>query len=131
MIGASMTGLGLFQSLTRGHRVQEATQHALEAEAATLVEAIREAAPEDAGNLRDSVRQEPGDNPLSVRVIAGGTPATTKTSAAGTFDEGLMQEYGTSKRPAQPFFYPTIERMRDKIKADIDVVMDDAVKEES
>lgn len=131
MIDASMTGLGLFQTLSRGHRVQEAAQHALEAEAAALVDAIRDAAPEDAGNLRDSVRQEPGDKPLSVRVIAGGTPETTKTSAAGTFDEGLIAEYGTSKRAAQPFFYPTIERMRDKIKANIDNVMDDAAKEES
>lgn len=130
MIGASLTGLSIFQSLTRGERVKSAAQHALEAEADKLVEAIREAAPEDSGHLRDSVRQEPGDEPLSVKVMAGGTPETTKTNKDGvSFDEALMLEYGTSRSAAQPFFYPTIERMRDTIKANIDGVLDDATKE--
>lgn len=126
MIGASMTGLDIFASLTRTGRIEAATQRALEAEAEKLVEAIRQAAPEDEGDLRDSIRQQPGDRPLSVTVTAGGTPETTKTTATGSFDQGLMLEYGTSRSEAQPFFYPTIEAMRDKIKANIDVVMDDA-----
>ena len=64
-------------------------------------------------------------------MTAGGTPETTKTNAAGVqFDEGLMAEYGTSHSEARPFFYSTIERMRDQIKADIDSVMDDAKGEQ-
>lgn len=126
MIEANISGLSIFQMLTRSDRIEAATQRALEAEAETLVEAIRDAAPEDSGALRDSVRQEPGAEPLSVTVTAGGTPETTKTSAAGTFDEALMLEYGTSRSEAQPFFWPTVEQMRDQIKANIDGVMDDA-----
>ena len=127
MIDANMTGLGIFQALTRGHRIREAAQHALEAEAETLADAIREAAPERTGNLRESVRVEPGDEPMKVVVTAGGTPETTKTTKDGrTFDEALMTEYGTSHSAAEPFFWPTVEANRDKIKANIDDTMGDA-----
>lgn len=126
MISFELTSF--LQSLTRKDRVEAAARSALEAEAEKLVEAIREAAPADSGHLRDSVRQEPGDEPLSVLILAGGTPETTKTSAAGTFDEALMLEYGTSRTDAQPFFYPTIEKMRDTIKANIGDAANEATK---
>lgn len=118
-----MTGLGIFQALTRSDRIQAATQASLEAEAEKLVDAIRDAAPEDSGALRDSIRQEPGDEPLSVVVTAGGTPETARGDG---LDTALMTEFGTSRSEARPFFYPTLEAMRDKIKANIDSVMDDA-----
>lgn len=131
MISADLTGLSIFQSLSRSSRVVAAAQRAVEAEADQLVDAIRDAAPEDSGTLRDSIRQEPGDDPLSVIVRAGGTPETTRTNRAGvSFDEALMLEYGTSRSAAQPFFYPTIERMRDKIRSTISNTIEDAVKED-
>lgn len=130
MIEANMTGLSVFQALTRPDRIEAATLRALQEEAEQLAEAIREAAPSDKGDLRESVRVELGERPLSVVVTAGGTPGTIETNAAGVqFDEALMIEYGTSKSDAQPFFWPTVERMRGTIKANIDSVMDDATKE--
>lgn len=131
MISADLQGLGIFQSLTRSRRIQEAAQRTIEGEAQQLADAIRDAAPEDAGTLRASVRVEPGREPLSALVKAGGTPATARTNKAGVqFDEALMLEHGTTTRPAKPFFYPTIEHMRDKIKSNIGDTVQDAVKEE-
>lgn len=130
MIGFDLQGLGIFQALTRSERITAAAQRALEAEAEQLAEAIRDAAPADSGALRESVRVEPGDEPLRVTVTAGGTPETTRTNASGVeFDEALMLEYGTSRSAAQPFFWPTVENNRDKIKANIDGVMDEAKDE--
>jgi hypothetical protein len=131
MISAELQGLGIFQSLTRSSRVLAAAQAAVEDDAERLADAIRDAAPEDAGSLRESVRVEPGDDPLIVTVRAGGTPETTRTNKSGVqFDEALMSEYGTSHSEARPFFYPTIERMRDKIKSNIGDAVEDAVKQE-
>ncbi|GJE00909.1 HK97-gp10 family putative phage morphogenesis protein [Methylobacterium isbiliense] len=124
MIGVSISGLAaLTQSLTLGSRVREAAQRAVEHQAEELADAIREAAPEDSGDLRDSVRTEAGEEPLTVMVLAGGTPETTKTSEAGSFDVAVMTEYGTSKTEPQPFFYPTVEARRDKMKANIDAAI--------
>lgn len=131
MIDANLTGLDIFQALTRSNRVQEAAQRTVEAEAEQLADAILDAAPKDAGTLRASVRAEPGSDPLTVFVKAGGTPETTRTNKAGVeFDEALMLEWGTSRSAAQPFFYPTIERMRDKIKSNIGDTVENALKEE-
>lgn len=121
--------LGLGQFLTRDGRVKAAAQRALEAEAAKLVEAIRDAAPADSGDLRDSVRQEPGDLPGTVDVKAGGTPETARQTAGGSFDVALLVEYGTARTEAQPFFHPTVERMRGSIGATITSALADAVEE--
>lgn len=121
MIDATMTGLGLFQAFTRDGRLEATIRRQIEAEAEQLAAAIREAAPTDKGDLRESVRVEPGERPLRVVVTAGGTPGTIETNKAGVqFDEALMLEYGTSRSDAKPFFWPTVEQMRDKIKSNID-----------
>lgn len=121
MFEANVTGLaGLLQGLTRGSRVEDAAQGALEREAEKLADAIREAVPVDDGSLRGSVRVEPTDERLAVRVVAGGDGPNLKTSEAGvTYDEALMVEYGTSRSPAQPFFWPTVNAMRDELKANV------------
>lgn len=130
MIDAKLAGLGAFASLTRPERVRAAAQRALADQAEALADAIREAAPSDKGDLRDSVRVEPSPDPLRVVVTAGGTPGTIETNKDGVqFDEALMIEYGTSRSDAQPFFWPTVERMRDTIKSNIDDAMDGATKE--
>lgn len=123
MIEANLTGLSIFQTLTRSDRLEAAARRALEAEAETLAAAIRDAAPEDSGGLRESVRVEPSERPLSVVVTAGGTPETARGPG---LDTALMTEYGTSEREAQPFFWPTVEAMRDNIKSNIDTIIDGA-----
>lgn len=129
MIDFDLTGL--FQSLTRTDRTEAAARRQLQAEAEQLAVAIREAAPSDKGDLKASVRVESGPDPLSVYVKAGGTPGTTETNADGVqFDEALMIEYGTSHSEAEPFFWPTVERMRDKIKSNIEGVAIDAIQEQ-
>ncbi|HEY8566596.1 MAG TPA: HK97-gp10 family putative phage morphogenesis protein [Beijerinckiaceae bacterium] len=120
MIDLNLTGLSALQTLTRSSRVEEAAQKALERQAEKLVEAIRGAAPEDTGALRDSVRQEPGDDPLTVRVVAGDDENTVKPSPSGyAWDVAALVEFGTSQSSAQPFFWPTVNEMRGSIKADI------------
>jgi hypothetical protein len=121
VIGADLNLAGLLQTLTRGERVREAAQKRLEGEAQRLADAIAEAAPVHDGSLRESVRVEPTDDPLRVRVVAGRDEPNLKTTAAGvTYDEAVMVEYGTANAPAQPYFWPTVERMRGSIKANID-----------
>ena len=122
MISADLAGLaGLLQILTRDKRVEDAARRALEREAETLAAAIRAAAPEDTGALKESVRVEPGGEPLTVAVVAGGDANTLKPASSGVvYDEALLAEYGTRKAAPRPFFWPTVERMRGKLKARIE-----------
>lgn len=125
MLSGSFAGLAdLLQSLARAPRVEDAAQRALEAEAERLAGAIHEAAPVYDGSLRDSVRVEPGDEPLTVRVVAGGDEPNRKPASNGVvYDEALLVEYGTRYSPAQPFFWPTVNAMRDDLKAKVDDAM--------
>lgn len=130
MISANFIGLDVFTALSRPERVKAAAHRAVEEQAAQLADAIREAAPSDKGDLKESVRVEQTDDPLRVIVTAGGTPGTIETNAAGVeFDEALMIEYGTSRSEAHPFFWPTVEKMRDTIKANIDGAMEGELEE--
>jgi hypothetical protein len=132
MIGAALnfaTLASVLQGLTRASRVAEAAAKRLQGEAERLAEAIRAEVPVDDGSLRDSVRVEPTVDPLRVRVVAGGDEPNIKHTGHGTFDEGLMLEYGTSRTPAQPFFWPTVEAMRGSIKANIDDTMNSETSE--
>jgi hypothetical protein len=93
-------------------------QAKLENEGKALAEAIREAAPEDEGDLRESVRCEPDPKRYpGVVVVIGGTPETMKPFDGGVFDEALGLEYGTTKRAAHPFVWPTVQRERDGIES--------------
>lgn len=99
---------------------------------AELVEPIRAAAPEGkTGDLKQSVRKEPGSDDLTWIVAAGGA-LTTKTIGTRTYrrqinigageetqhvpkgnapvayDYALADEFGNSHMVAQPFFWPTI-----------------------
>jgi hypothetical protein len=130
MISVKFTGLDVFAALSRPERLKAVAHHAVAEQAEQLADAIREAAPSDKGDLKASVRVEPTDDPLRVIVTAGGTPGTIETNADGVqFDEALMSEYGTSRSAAQPFFWPTVESMRDTIKANIDGAMEGALEE--
>ena len=92
------------------------------------------------GNLQASIRVEPGTRSRMAALVRAGGSATTQQigtgffsafSAAvrgrGDYDYAIAQEFGTSKHPAQPFFFPTYrakkrairKAIRDRAKAEI------------
>jgi len=80
-----------------------------------------EAAPAESGDLEASCRIEPGENPLEFVVKAGGDQTTREVregSGVG-FDYALAFEYGTSRQPARPFFWPTYNALRDDMQSEI------------
>jgi HK97 gp10 family phage protein len=79
------------------------------------------------GDLEESCTVVDGDNDLEVFVQAGGD-LTTKEVREGSgvsYDYAEAFEFGTSRQPAQPFFYPTYHAMRD----DMQQAITDAVNE--
>ncbi len=84
-----------------------------------LSEAIRQRAPADEGALRASVRVERGRRGDRFLVKAGG-PKTTRPVRKGqsaTYDYANAVEFGTKKKSAQPFFYPTWRAAKKQIRA--------------
>lgn len=82
-----------------------------------VADAVRQAVPVRTGTLRDSVRViERKDGIFTV--IVGGTPETMKPFRGGavTFDLALGTEYGTTKGPAHPFFWPTVQPFQKRIE---------------
>jgi HK97 gp10 family phage protein len=79
------------------------------------------------GDLEESCTVVEGGNDLEVFVQAGGD-LTTKEVREGSgvpYDYAEAFEFGTSRQPAQPFFYPTYHAMRD----DMQQAITDAVNE--
>lgn len=90
-------------------------------ESADRVVAIQKSlAPVDEGDLRNSIRKEPGEHELQIRIVAGGS-ATTKAvrngATAPRIDYAVIAEFGTANRPARPFFYPGYRALRKAIRA--------------
>lgn len=84
-----------------------------------LSEAIRQRAPADEGDLRASVRVERGKRGDRFYVKAGG-PKTTRPVRKGqsaTYDYANAVEFGTKKKPARPFFYPTWRAAKKQIRS--------------
>jgi len=90
----------------------------LEVSAAEMVSLAKALAPVDVGNLRDSIRSEPGDHDLAVVVRAGGE-LTTREVRAGSgedYDYSLAAEFGTIDTPEQPFFWPSYRAVKKRAK---------------
>jgi HK97 gp10 family phage protein len=92
-----------------------------------LADAIRDAAPEDSGLLKQSIQVRRGRGTLELYVEAGGS-LTTKEVRDGSgvpYDYALAQEFGTSHQPADPFFYPTYNELKDDVQEQLkDAVAD-------
>lgn len=78
----------------------------LEKSADELVAMQKRLVPVDQGDLRDSIRKEPGAHELSVEVKAGDRKAFY----------AAFQEFGTADQPAQPFFFPAYRALRRRIR---------------
>ena len=80
--------------------------------------------PEETGALEASLVVVPGDNPLEYFVQGGGD----LTTARDGHDEGRSFEFGTSRQPARPFFYPTYNALRDDMQSEIEKAIEEVLK---
>ncbi len=89
-----------------------------------------EAAPAESGDLEASCHIEPGENPLEFVVKAGGDQTTReiREGSGVTFDYALAFEYGTSRQPARPFFWPTYNALRDDMQSEINQAIGKALE---
>lgn len=139
-------------------RVREAAEKELERTAAEIVDTMKRFAPVDTGALRESIGWTWGDAPegalkigkvggreygaLSITIYAGGADNTRRGQARssgtrrrdwkrGTYfdvDVAILQEFGTSKMRANPFFYPAWRANRKKAKARLTRAINKAIK---
>lgn len=93
-------------------------------EADGLASEIKAAAPRKTGTLAESVKVRRKRNELELEVTAGGETTTDKTGGH-QYDYALANEFGTTKMPAQPFFWNTYRERAAEIRQNIE----DAVSE--
>lgn len=96
-----------------------------------LVKEMKAKAPVKTGALRDSIRVEPGKQPLIYVVKAGGE-ATTKPVRAGvnaTYDYSLALEFGAFGTPQQAYFWPSYRGLSKRVKRRIDRELSKQIKE--
>jgi HK97 gp10 family phage protein len=117
-------------------KVREKLSGAIRAEAQGLSDAQRaalqalEQEPDDSGDLVDSCQVVDGENDLEFIVQAGGE-ATTKEVRGGSgvpYDYAEAFEYGTSRQPARPFFWPTYRERREQIEENIADAVSEALE---
>lgn len=118
--------------------VRAALADALRDNAEWLTEMQRQAAPEDSGNLRDSIgwrwtRNVAGRNNLSITVFAGSRQG--KRGSEGNAFYARFVEFGTNpsdKRShgvrAQPFFFPTYRMNKKRMKNRVNAAQRRAIK---
>ena len=80
-----------------------------------------ETSPAETGNLEESCVAVPGKDDLEWIVQAGGdlTTKEIRESSGVAYDYAEAFEYGTSKQPARPFFWPTYNEKKDEIRSAI------------
>jgi HK97 gp10 family phage protein len=101
----------------------------IKAQADDLAAAIKAEAPVKTGRLRDSVAVRRGRNTLELIVTAGGDSTTvSERGAGGAYDYSLAIEYGTSRQPAQPFFWRVYRQKRPEIERAISDAVEQALK---
>ncbi|SHH03772.1 phage protein, HK97 gp10 family [Kaistia soli DSM 19436] len=91
---------------------------AVDKSADEMVSAMKSLAPSDDGDLRASIRVEPGQHELSRKVVAGNAAAPHATYV----------EFGTIDTPAQPYFWPIVRSFRRRSTSRINRAITAAVK---
>jgi len=114
-------------------QVKRDVQPAVDAGATEMMLRMRFLAPKDDGDLQKSIRVEDGPRELSARVSAGGELTTkpvrkSEKGNAPEYDYALGQEYGTEDMPAQPFFWPSVNSTKKRVKRRIDRAISKAIK---
>ncbi len=86
--------------------IQTAAQLAQDEMATKMVAEMKVLVPVDQGKLSASIRKE-RRGPISMAVLAG--DETTEVRVGGiSLQNAALQEYGTKKMPANPFFGPVV-----------------------
>ena len=103
--------------------IRDEVQPSLTRNSDNLAKLMKQLAPEEEGDLRESIRVEQGPHELSRVVLAGGEKTTreVRTGSGVTYDYAMAQELGTKDMPANPYFYPAkrllAKRTRNSLKA--------------
>lgn len=91
-----------------------------------VVQAQKFLAPVDERKLIESIRAEDASEVttrrgkrgfIGVIVKAGNAATTVTTNSGGRFDNARLQEFGTKKRAANPFFYPAWRVRRSRVRS--------------
>ena len=108
-----MTWKGRDKALARMRRlpieVKSELRRAMETNRTELEDGVKYAAPEDDGDLRESIKSRDTSN--DYRISASVTAGDEKAFYA------RMVEFGTPRQSAQPFFYPIIRAKKKRFKA--------------
>jgi HK97 gp10 family phage protein len=96
-----------------------------------MVAMAKRLAPRDDGDLQNSIIYFPGRRPTSFVITAGGALTTrpVREGADASYDYALGQEYGTSKMPANPFFWPSFRALRKGMKSRAGRALRKAIKQ--
>jgi hypothetical protein len=83
-------------------------------EAEELAALIRHEVDTRSGRLASTVGVDGDRSSFRIVVRAGGKATTTVSQDGRSYDYALSEEFGTTKRPASPFFFNTWKRNRAK-----------------
>lgn len=107
-------------------KVRRDIDPALDKGADELVARMKHLAPDDpdtsGGDLRSKIRKVRGPVPLAVRVQA------IDENAEGE-DNALFQEYGTATNVASPFFWPSVNTLKKKVRRRVDRAISKAISD--
>lgn len=93
-----------------------------------VAQGMRYLAPEKSGALRRSIRVEDAGTVatrggergfIGVKVKAGDSSTVVTNARGARFQNAKLQEFGTRKRPASPYFYPTWRANRSRVRGAI------------
>lgn len=115
-------------------KVEQNVSEVLKGQAQELSDAQRRALrsllhpPEETGRLEQSLAVEVR-GPLDVHVVAGGDSTTgdIRDGSGVDYDHALAFEFGNSRQPARPFFWPEVRARRDQINEAISDAINEAM----
>lgn len=107
-------------------QVRKAIDPAIDKGADELVARMKYLAPDDpattGADLKSNIRKVRSNVPLAVRVQA------IDENAEGE-DNALFQEYGSTTRQAQPYFWPSYNTLKKRVRRRVDRAIGKAVKD--
>lgn len=115
-------------------QVKAAVQPSLLKSGEELAGSIKALAPEDSGDLKDSVAVTPGGHATPPYSQPGGSTIVPETAVAVTVGDkdvryGHLVEYGTAHAHAQPFFWPAVRLNKKRVTNRTKRAISRAVKE--
>jgi len=115
-------------------QVKAATQPALLKQAEAMATTMRALAPEDSGDLKDSITVTPAGQSTPAYSQPGGSLVVPENTVAVTVGDADVRyphliEHGTTKMHAQPYFWPSVRLHRKKAQAAIKRAVGKAVRE--